>query len=137
MITVDAWKTNLAEVFAFEKFTLQIFANKSGCVQTDLLFFYTPHLRRKSTTRRCFYHTDLYKMQQFTIFQDKFHSFNIQDHRSTRGLLVTQFKKFPKSPIRPAGSNFWQAPNLRKHFKRVTLQRDREFIEFYFLLIVL
>ena len=87
--------------------------------------FYTPHLRRKSTMRRCFYHTDLYKMQYFTIFQDKFHSFNIQDHRSTRGLLVTQFKKFPKSPIRPTGSNFWQAPNLQRNFKRVTLQRDR------------
>ena len=56
--------------------------------------------------RRCFYHTDLYKMQYFTIFQDKLHSFNIQDHPSTRGLLVKQFKKFPKSPIRPAGSNF-------------------------------
>ena len=48
-----------------------------------------------------------------------------------------QFKKFPKSPIRPAGSNFWQAPNLRRNFKRVTLQRDREFIEFYLLLMVL
>ena len=57
----------------------------------------------------CFCHTDFYKMQYFTIFQDKLHSFNIQDHRSTRGLLVKllQFKKFPKSPIRPAGSNFW------------------------------
>ena len=43
--------------------------------------------------RRCFYHTDLYKMQYFTIFQDKLHSFNIQDHRRTRGLLVKQFKK--------------------------------------------
>ena len=56
--------------------------------------------------RRCLYHTDLYKMQYFTIFQGKLHSFNIQDHRSTRGLLVKQFKKFPESPIRPAGSNF-------------------------------
>ena len=57
--------------------------------------------------RHCFYHTDLYKMQYFTIFQDKLHSFKIQDHRSTRGRLVKQFKKFPKSPIQPAaGSNF-------------------------------
>ena len=55
---------------------------------------------------RCFYHTDLYKMQYFTSFQGKLHSFNIQDHRSTRELIVKQFKKFPKSPIRPAGSNF-------------------------------
>ena len=130
MITVDkAWKTKQAEFFAFDKFTLQILANKSGCVQTNLLFFsYTPHLRRKSTVRRCFYHTDLYKMQYFTIFQDKLHSFSIQDHWSTRGPLVKQLKKFPKSPIRPAGSNFWQAPNLRRNFKRVTLQCDREFM---------
>ena len=56
--------------------------------------------------KRCFYLTDLYKKQYFTIFQDKLHSFNIQDHRSTRGHLVKQFKKLPKSPIRPAGSNF-------------------------------
>ena len=99
--------------------------------------FYTPHLRRKSTMRRCFYHTDLYKMQYFTIFQDKLHSFNIQDHRGTRRLLVKQFKNFPKSTIRPAGCNFWQAPNLRRNFKTVTVQRDREFIEFHFLLMVL
>ena len=108
LITVDkTWKTNQTEFCAFVKFTLQIVANKSGCVQTNLLFFfYTPHLRRKSTLRRCFYHTDLYIMQYFSIFQDKLHSFNVQDYRSTRGLLVKRFRKFPKSPIRPAGSNF-------------------------------
>ena len=75
--------------------------------------------------RRCFYHTDLYKMQYFTIFQDKLHSFNIQDHRSTRGLLISE-------TVQKAGSNFWQAPNLRRNFKRVTLQRDKEFIESIF-----
>ena len=134
-----AWKTNQPEFVTFDKFTLQILANKSWCVHTNLLllFFYTPHLRRKSTMRRRFYHTYIYKMQYFTIFQDKLHSFNIQDHRGTRGLLVKQFKKFPKSLIRPAGSNFWRAPKLRKNFKRVTLQRDTEFIEFYFLIMVL
>ena len=46
--------------------------------------------------------------------------------------LAKPFKKFPKSPIRPAGSNFWQAPNLGRNFKRVTLQRDEEFIESIF-----
>ena len=35
-----------------------------------------------------------YKMQYFTIFQDKLHSFNIQDHRSTRGLLRNRSKNF-------------------------------------------
>ena len=31
-----------------------------------------------------------YKMQYFTIFQDKLHSFNTQDHRRTRGLLISE-----------------------------------------------
>ena len=52
------------------------------------------------------------RMHFFTIFQASLHSFNIQDHRSTRGLLAKPFKKFSKSPLRPAGSHFWQAPNL-------------------------
>ena len=47
--------------------------------------------------------------QYFTILQYKLHSFNIQDDRSTRGLLAKPSKKFPKSPIRLAGSHFWQA----------------------------
>ena len=50
-------------------------------------------------------------MQYFTILQYKLHSFNIQDDRSTRGLLPKPLKKFPKSPIRLAGSQFWQALN--------------------------
>ena len=29
-------------------------------------------------------------MQYFTSFQDKLHSFNIQDHRSARGLLISE-----------------------------------------------
>ena len=74
--------------------------------------------------RRCFYHTDLRQLAvSFTIFQDKLHSFNIQDNRSTRGLLAKQFKKFPKSPTRPAGY-------LQRIFKRVMLQHNKEFIVF-------
>ena len=34
---------------------------------------------------------------------------------NNRGLFAKPFKKFPKSPsIRPAGSHFWQAPNLQQ-----------------------
>ena len=40
--------------------------------------------------RRSFYHTDLVQMQYFTIFQDKLHSFKIQDHGRTRGLLISE-----------------------------------------------
>ena len=48
------------------------------------------------------------RMQYFTILQYRLYSFNIQDDRSTRGLLARPAlkKKFPKSPIRPAGSHF-------------------------------
>ena len=45
-------------------------------------------------------------MQYFTILQYKLHSFNIQDDRSTRGLLPKPLKKIPKLPIRLAGSQF-------------------------------
>ena len=50
------------------------------------------------------------RMQYFTTFQDKLHSVNIQDDQSC---LAKPFKKFPKSPMRPAGSHFWRAPNLQ------------------------
>ena len=33
--------------------------NLGACKPTFYTFLYTSHLRRKSTTRRCFYHTDL------------------------------------------------------------------------------
>ena len=64
------------------------------------------------------------RMQYFTILQYKLHSLNIQDDGSTRRLLAKPLKKFPKSPIRPAGSQqFWQAPNewtiIELHFNTV------------------
>ena len=40
--------------------------------------------------RRCLYHTDLVQNAVFHNFQDKLHSFNIQDHRSTRVLLISE-----------------------------------------------
>ena len=60
-----------------------------------------------------------------------------------RGLLAKPLKKFPKSPIRPAGSHFWQAPSLQcklcssvwMNINRVTLQHNKEFIMFIFFLL--
>ena len=46
------------------------------------------------------------RMQYFTILQYKLHSFNIQDDRSTSGLLANPLKKCPISPIRPGGPHF-------------------------------
>ena len=92
------------------------------CVQTNLFFFIYTKSEEKEyyDGGAVFIIQTSYKMQYFTIFQDKLHSFNTQDHRSTRGLLIIAkpFKKCPKSPTRPAGYNFWQAPNLRRNFKR-------------------
>ena len=59
--------------------------------------------------RRCFYHTDLRQnavyhnfLRQIAVIQYS----EALNHRSTRGLLAKSFKKFPKSPIRPACSQF-------------------------------
>ena len=78
-------------------------------------------------------------MQYFTILQHKLQSFNIQDDRSTRGLLAKSLKKFPKSHIQPAGSHFCSAncsECLNEH-TRVNLQRNKEIIMFIFYLMVL
>ena len=80
-------------VFAFDKFTLQNLANKSGCVQTNLFYFLYIISEVKEYYEALFLS---YRPQtigsQFHNFQDKLHSFNIQDHRSTRGLLAKPFK---------------------------------------------
>ena len=82
--------------------------------------FYTSHLRWNST----FYHTDL---EQNTAF----HNFSIF-RTINRGLLAKPFKKFLKSPIRPAGSHFqcelsvWSS--VWMNFNGDTLQHNDEFI---------
>ena len=53
-----------------------------------------------------------HRIQYFTIFQDKYCTQSI--FRTINcGLLAKPFKKFPKSPIRPASFHFWWAPNLQ------------------------
>ena len=81
-------------IFTFDKFTLENLANKSGCVQINLLYFL--YITSEATE----YYEALFLSYRppdlrqlavsFTIFQDLFHSFNIQDHRSTRGLLISE-----------------------------------------------
>ena len=53
-----------------------------------------------------------HRMQYFTIFQDKYCTQSI--FRTINcGLWAKPFKKFPKSPIRPASSHVCWAPNLQ------------------------
>ena len=102
----------------------KILPTNLGACKPTFHTFYTSHLRWNSSMRRCFYHRDLRQMQYFKIFQEKLHSFNIQNHRSTRGLLAKPFKKFPKSPIRPAGSHFRQAPNFQWTLKELRFNQE-------------
>ena len=56
--------------------------------------------------RRSFYHTDLRQNAVFYNFSGQIALIQFSNHPSTRGLLAKPLKKFPKSPIRPAGSHF-------------------------------
>ena len=90
----------------------QVYVTKScqqiwRCVNQPFNTFYTSHPRWNNTI----YHTDLGQNAAFHNFktnciQSIFRTIN-------RGLLAKPFKNFPKSPIRPAGSHFWRAPNLQ------------------------
>ena len=58
--------------------------------------------------RHCFYHTDL--GQQNAVFHNIAIQIALQDDRSTRGLYSRKpLKKFSKSSVRPAGSDFYSA----------------------------
>ena len=63
--------------------------------------FYTPHLRWNSTT----YHTEL---GQNAVFHNFLRQIALSQY-SGRARPFKNFRKFPKSPIRPAGSRFYSA----------------------------
>ena len=90
----------------------KILRTNLGVCKPTIYTFYTSHLRWNSTMRRCIYHTDLgppeCSISQFFKINCPHSIFRTIN----RGLVAKPFKKFPKSPIRPAGSHFWQAPNL-------------------------
>ena len=73
------------------------------------------------------------KMQYFTIFQDKLHPFNIQNRTKHAWVLAKPFKKFPKSPIRPGGSHFWQAPNFQWTLKELRFNIIKNLLCLFFL----
>ena len=71
------------------------------------------------------------RMQYFTILKYKLHSFNIQDDRSTLGLLAKPLKIFQNHLYGQSVVSVWMNVN------RVTLQHNKEFIMFIFYLVVL
>ena len=105
-----------AKSFVFNKFALQNLAKKSG----GLLLHITSEVKE--------YYEVLFLLY-FTILKYKLFSFNIHDDQSTHGLLAKPLKKFPKSPIRPAGCELW---SVWMNINRVTLQHNKEFIMYMF-----
>ena len=80
------------------------------------------------------------RMQYFTIVQYKLYLFNIQDDRSTRGILAKPLKKISK--ITYTASRFSLLTSAKFAVRavttnRVTLQNNIEFIMFIFYLMVL
>ena len=74
-----------------------------GVFKPTFYNFYTSHLRWNSTI----YHTDLGQNTVFHNFSRQIALRNIQDDQSWA--LSETVQKFPKSPIRPAGSRFYSA----------------------------
>ena len=54
------------------------------------------------------------------------------DHRSQS--IFRLFKKFPKSPIRPAGCHFWRAPNFQWTLKELRFNIIKNLLCLFFLL---
>ena len=98
-----------------------------GVCKPTIYTFCTSHLRWNSTI----YHTYL---GQNAVFH-KFSRQTAPSQYSGRALLAKPFKKFPKSPIRPAGTHFCSASCsecLGEH-TRVKVQHNKEIIMFIFI----
>ena len=143
MIAVDkewktnSWKTNQAEFFLLST-SLQILANKPGCVQTNLLFifflyttseekeyyealFLSYRPRTKCSISQFFKTNCIYSIFRTIVAQCRVNFW-----------LAKPFKKFPKSPIRPAGSNFWQALNLQRNSKELRFNMIKNLLCLFF-----
>ena len=87
----------------FTKSSQQIWGGGGGCKPT-FYTFYTSHLRWNSTI----YHTDLVQNAVFHKFSRQIALSQYTFRTIYPVLLAKPFKKFLKSPTRPAGSHFWQ-----------------------------
>ena len=82
-----------------------------GACKPTFYTFYTSHLRWNSTMRRCFYHTDLGQNAVFHNFAIQISLIKYSGRWKHAWAFSEIVKKNSKSPIRPAGSHFWQPPN--------------------------
>ena len=114
--------------------SLQILANKSGCVQTNLLFFfYTPHLRRKSTMRRCFYHTDLVQNAVVHNFSRQIAFIQYSGPSKYAWTFSETVQKISKITYTASRFSLLTSAKFAVNINRVTLQHNKEFTMFIFL----
>ena len=97
------------------------------CANQPFILFYTSSLRRKSTMRCCFYHTDL-------VQNAVFHNFSRQIAFIQYSGPSKQAWTFSETVQKISKITHLQ---FAKKFKRVTLQHDKEFIVFFCLLMAL
>ena len=96
-------------IFCFQ----QVYFPKSyqqiwGCVNLDLLYFLfiTSEVKQYFLSYRPQTECSILQFFKTNCTKSIFRTIN-------RGVLAKLFKKFPKAPIRPAGSHLWRAPNLQ------------------------
>ena len=77
------------------------------------------------------------KMQYFTIFQDKLHSFNIQNRTKHAWAFSKTVQKISKITYTASQFSFLTSAKFSVNIKKVTLQHSKEFIVFIFYLTVL
>ena len=77
------------------------------------------------------------KMEYFTIFQDKLHSFNIQNRTKLAWAFRKTVQKISKITYTASRFSFLTSAKFSVNIRRVTLQHNKEFIEFFFYLMVL
>ena len=90
----------------------QVYFTKScqqiwGSVNQPFIYFlYITSEVKEYTMRHCIYHTDLGQNAVFHNFSKQIAPSQYSGRSILGFLMAKPFKKFPKSPIRPAGSHF-------------------------------
>ena len=127
-----AWKTKQAEFFALDKFTLQNLSTNLGvckptclyflCITSEVKQYYLSYRPRTECSSSQIFKTNCTQSILTTI---------------KHGLLAKPFKKFPKLPVRPAGSYFWRVPNLQWTSIELRFNIIKDLLSLFFYLRVL
>ena len=107
------------------------------CANQPFILFYTSSLRRKSTMRCCFYHTDLVQNAVFHNFSRQIAFIQYPWPSKHAWTFSETVQKSSKITYTASRFLLLTCVKFAKKFKRVTLQHDKEFIVFFCLLMAL